>query len=225
VVVGYAGLLLAEQGHQVTKWTASHPDPIEGLHRGPELWAWINHGKTLTERHAATVGDALLADEFDAVIDNIRADTWAKWGVRPGCLAAALDLTWVSMRDDFDGRSFDAIAQARAWGDHLGYLPAYLGDTTGGLWLAYKLLAAPPGHHILRQAACLAKLVEGELVVPPPTPRQGPGGEPPWDQAGTYGQDGDGTRVWYRGAEVREPFRDTEWRRTNLRHSGGRYVI
>jgi hypothetical protein len=220
IVPAYAGMLLAEQGHQVTKWTASRPDPIEGLHRGAELWAWINHGKELHERHARHIASALW--EFDAVIDNIRADTWARWHVNPAQLAEEAGVRWVSMRDDFDGRSFDAIAQARAWGDHLGYLPAYLGDTTGGLWLAYKLLAAPPGHHVLRQAACLAKLVEGELAV---TEDRTGRTEPPWDKPGTYGADGEGTRVLYRGEEVREPFRDNRWRRENLHHRAGRFVI
>jgi hypothetical protein len=220
VVPAYAGMILAEQGHEVTKWTASRPDPILGLRGGADLWAWINHGKAVTERHAATIEDE-PPGRFGAVIDNIRAATWQEWGVSPEAEAERLGVRWVSVRDDLGGRSFDAIAQARAWGDHIGYVPAYLGDTTAGLWAAFKLLAAPPGHHVLHQAACLAKLVEGELAVTPPRD----GHAPPWDEPGTYGRDGDGVTVIYRGARHHEPFRDSAWRSAHLRHSGGRYVI
>lgn len=220
VIPAYAGMVLAEQGHEVSKWTGVRPDPILGLIRGGELWAWINHGKTVGQRHAATIEDE-PPGRFDAVIDNIRAATWEAWGVDPAAEAERLGVRWVSMRDDAGGRSFDAIAQARAWGDHVGYVPAYLGDTAGGLWLAFKLLAAPPGHHVLHQAACLAKLVEGELQVTP----ERDGAAPPWDEPGTYGRDGDGVTVVYRGERHHEPFRDGAWRLANLRHEAGRLVV
>ncbi|MFI6326592.1 CoA transferase [Nonomuraea sp. NPDC050556] len=234
VVPAYAGMLLAEQGHHVVKWCSpSRPDPIQALYRGQELWAWINEGKSLRFKHAAELGDddGLEVCDFDVVIDNVRPATWNRWNISPAQLADRHRLTWVSMRDDFDGRSFDAIAQARAWGDHVGYVPAYVGDTTGGLWMAFKALSLlehnERGHHVLRQAACLAKLVEGELVVKPPSGKRG-GGAPPWDVPGSYGKDPDGkdgVAVLYRDGWVREPYRDDEWRRENLRHVGGRYVI
>lgn len=220
ISIAYAGMILAEQGHEVVKWTAARPDPVQGLRHGAALWEWINHGKQLGERHAAAVGYE-PAGRWDAVIDNIRVQTWQEWGVDPAAEAGRLGVPWVSMRDDFGGRSFDAIAQARAWGDHLGYIPAYLGDTSFGLWAAFKLLTAPPGHHVLCQAACLAKLVEGELVVTP----WRDGAAPPWDEPGSYGRDGDGVTVIYRGEKHHEPFRGTGWRREHLRHDGGRYVI
>jgi hypothetical protein len=223
VSVAYAGMVLAEQGHEVVKWVSpERPDPIEGLRRGDELWAWINQGKTVLRWHARNVAGTIAAGYADAVIDNIRAETWARWGVDPEQVAEECQVPWVSLRDDFGGRSFDAIAQARAWGDSVGYVPVYIGDTTAGLWTAFKLLAAGPGHHVLHQAACLAKLVEGELVVP--QVRTG-ASEPPWDEPGTYGRDGNGTRVVFRGDVVREEFRDEQWRRDNLRHRDGRYII
>lgn len=218
--VAYAGMLLAEQGHEVTKWVSATPDPILGLFKGQELWDWVNTGKTVLERHAAEVG--LTGDRFDVVIDNIRASTWEKWDVDPAATAAYLDLRWVSLRDDFDGRSFDAVAQARAWGDHVGYIPTYIGDTTAGLWMAFKAATASQGHHILRQAACLAKLVEGELVVT----ADRDGAVPPWDERGTYGPDGMGVSVLFKGEWVREPYRNQEWRRQHLDHdAAGHYIV
>jgi hypothetical protein len=220
VVPAYAGMILAEQGHEVVKWTGTRPDPVLGLRHGSELWEWLNHGKAVTQRPAATVEDEPRG-RFDAVIDNIRGTTWQGWGTDPAAEAGRLGVRWVSMRDDLGGRSFDAVAQARAWGDHIGYVPAYLGDTAGGLWLAFKLLTAPPGHHVLHQAACLAKLVEGELQVT--LPRDG--AVTPWDEPGTYGADCDGVTVVYRGETHHEPFRGEAWRREHLRHERGRYVI
>lgn len=236
VVPAYAGMLLAEQGHHVTKWCSPvRPDPIQSLYRGGELWAWINADKNMRYRHASEIGpDGMEIRDFDVVIDNVRSQTWQRWGISPPELADRYRLTWVSMRDDFDSRSFDAVAQARAWGDHIGYVPAYLGDTTGGLWMAFKALSLMEqntrGHHVLRQAACLAKLVEGELVVRPPLGKRS-GTETPWDAPGTYGRDGDsagptdGVAVLYRQEWVREPYRDDDWRRQNLHHVDGRYVI
>lgn len=220
IVPAYAGMILAEQGLQVTKWTAPPPsrDPILGLIQGDELWKWINHGKRLIELPATHVTRLTRAD---IIIDNIRSATWEKWGVDPAEQADRLGCTWVSMRDDFDGRSFDVVAQARAWMNHSPYIPFYIGDTTSGLWVAFKALVSQPGHHVLRQAACLSKLVEGELVVRPD--RQGR--VPPWDEPGTYMADFHGARVEFKGELVREPVRDDEWRLKHLRHKDGRIVI
>ena len=223
IIPAYAGMVLAEQGHTVVKWVGQRPDPVQELAAGgDDLWAWINHGKTVVARHASDVA-GLPPGHVDIVIDNIRAATWQRWGIDPAVEAERLGVTWVSMRADEGERSFDVIAQARAWGDHLGLLPAYLGDTAGGLWMAFKALAAPRGHHVLYQATCLAKLVEGELVVP--VARDGRGS--PWDEPGTYGPDDSGAaRVHYRGHTVREPLRDDEWRWHHLVHDeDGRYAV
>lgn len=221
IVPAYAGMILREQRHHVTKWTSTRPDPVFDLHRGVELWAWLNTGKRVLSRAAVNVA-GVQPGEYDIIVDNIRGSTWQRWGVDPAEQATRIGCRWVSMRDDLqpDGRSFDAIAQARAWGDHLGYLPAYLGDTIGGLWLAFKALAAPPGHHVVHQAAALAKVIEGELMID----IDRSGATPPWDQD-RYGPDGDGVTVVYRGQTIHEPYRDQQWRRTHLRHHGGRLAI
>lgn len=230
VIPAMAGMLLREQGHRVVKWinpNAEVLDPVQTLLKGDELWAYFNEGKQLVRHDARHVGlpHLLRTGSFDIVIDNVRAATWEKWGVDPARVAAREGVAWVSMRDDFDGLSFDAIAQARAWGNHQGILPMYLGDTTGGLWLAFKALNARKGHHyVLRQATALAKLVEGELAVRPPRERDGL--STVWDRPGDYGPDADGSaKVEFRGQTVREPLRDDAWRRENLHHKDGRYII
>ena len=226
IIPAYAGMVLAEQGCAVTKWTGERPDPIQTLdHGGDALWDWINHGKTVYPRHADRVYD-LAPGDFDLVIDNIRASTWARWHIDPAEEAQRLGVTWVSMRADVGERSFDVIAQARAWGDSLGLIPAYLGDTAGGLWLAFKALAAdathPGRHHVIHQAAALAKLVEGELVVPGGDRSNGS----PWDAPGTYGPDEDGNaRVVYRGETLVEQLRDDAWRREHLHNVAGRFTV
>jgi len=217
----YCGMLLAEQGHEVEKWVGERADPVQGLADGELLWDWLNWQKRVMTRHALEVA-SLPPGAYDVVVDNIRAATWDSWGIDPAVEAKRLGVRWVSLRDDFDGRSFDAVAQARAWGDHVGYVPVYIGDTTAGLWLAFKAMAVDgPGHFVVRQAAALAKLVEGEDVVPAVRD----GAATPWDDPGTYGRDGDGVRVEYRGEVIAEPFRDAAWRRANLRNDGGRYTI
>lgn len=215
IAPAYAGMILAEQGHWVIKWTTD--DPIHTLNRGDELWSWITHQKMIFETHARLVKD-LKAGDFDIIIDNFRADTWTRWGINPAELAQQLDVTWVSLRADDDKRSFDVVAQARAWGD-MGHLPFYIGDTAAGLWLAFKALAAPKGHHVIRQATCLAKLVEGELVAPKDMNN-------PWDEPDTFGfNDRDEAVVIFKGETITEPSRDNAWRREHLANISGRYTV
>lgn len=225
LVPAYAGMVLAEQGIQVAKWVSPvRKDPIQELRRGDEMWSWLNEKKSLDQRHASDVNE-LKPGEVDAVIDNFRPSAWAKWGIDPAIEAKRLEVVWVSMRDDFEERSFDAIAQARAWGDHIGLIPIFIGDTAGGLWVSFKVLAmlnlGAAGHYVLRQAACLVKLVEGELVVD--VARDGV--TSPWDEPDVYGRLGAGARVLFRGDSVEEPFRDQTWRRTHLDHTNGRINI
>jgi len=221
IIPAYAGMILQEQGMTVEKWW-TEKDPVLGLRRGDELWDWLNNGKVMRKDvHARSVLD-LEPGDVNGVIDNFRASTWERWGVDPAEQAARLGVPWVSMRADVGERSFDAIAQARAWMEHGPYVPFYVGDTAGGLWAAFKLLAARgrPGHHPIYQATCLAKLVEGELMVDEPRV-----GMPPWDEPGTYGADGDGVRVEYRDEVLLEPVRDRAWKLEHLRHNGGRLVV
>src|SRR6202042_2619209 len=90
VVVGYAGMILAEQGHAVVKWTNDR-DPILSLNRGDELWRWINHGKRLEGRHpgilAADWDQVFWLEPPDIVLDNLRPETLARWGIDPGEIA------------------------------------------------------------------------------------------------------------------------------------------
>jgi hypothetical protein len=221
IVPAYAGMILSEQGFTVEKWW-SDSDPVLGLRRGDELWDWLNHNKTMRRNvHAESVLD-LEPGDVVGVIDNIRASTWQRWGVDPAEQAHRLKVPWVSMRADVGERSFDAIAQARAWMEHAPYLPFYVGDTTGGLWVAFKLLAqlGRPGHYPIYQASCLAKLVEGELIVD-----EQRSGAPPWDAPGSYGADESGARVEYRGEVLVEPVRDRAWKLKHLRHENGRLLV
>lgn len=228
VSLGFAGMLLAEQGHEVVKLVNPRAeDPILSLRHGAELWDWVNHGKKLVPTDLATFGADelwLYVDSAQVVIDNIRMASWDAWGL--GDVVRDPPVPWVHLADDFDGHSFDAIAQARAWGDHVGYVPAYIGDTAAGLWMAFKALSlvnqGQKGLHVLGQATCLAKLVEGELVVPV----ERDGRRTPWDEPGTYWGDDNGGHVAYRGQMYEEPNRDDAWRRANLDvDETGRYRI
>jgi len=214
IAPAYAGMILAEQGHTVDKWTFN--DPIHELNRGAELWTWINYNKTLSDRHASDI-TRIEANEYDIVIDNIRQDTWTKWNIDPATEAQRLNVTWVSLRADNNKRSFDIIAQARAWGNY-GTLPFYLGDTAAGLWLAFKALSAPKGHHVIYQATVLAKLVEGELVAPKDTNN-------PWDEPNTFGVYNNEALVVYKNETITEPMRDNAWRKANLPNVEGRFTV
>jgi crotonobetainyl-CoA:carnitine CoA-transferase CaiB-like acyl-CoA transferase len=222
VVPAYAGMILAEQGHSVRKWTNGR-DPILGLNKGAELWAWINQGKTIEDIHP----QHLLGGQIrpDVIIDNFRPETLEKWGIDPVELAKRFGLVWVSMRSDVGDRSFDLLAQARSWMEYAPWVPFWAGDTIGGLWLAFKALAmyaaSSPGHYTLAQASCMQKLVEGELIVERPAHEPG---SIPWETEPYRFHDGNAV-VQYKGDTYREPVRDRAWKLANLRHSGGRMII
>jgi hypothetical protein len=226
VVPAYAGMILAEQGHAVTKWVNGR-DPILGLRSGEELWHWINHGKTLKPLHPKILAgdwrDVFAAAELPAIVlDNLRPQTLAAWGIDPAAIARRQAIRWVSMRDELDDHSFDVIAQARSWLEYAPWCPFWAGDTIGGLWLAFKALAdTEPGHYILGQASCMQKMVEGELIVDRPAAAPG---TIPWEVEPYRIEDGAAV-VQYKGKTYREPIRDRSWKLRNLWHQDGRIRI
>jgi len=238
IVPAYAGMILAEQGFDVQKWILEdRKDPIQELEKGDELWSWINHKKDLRACHAKNVENFLVHNNNNGndmiVIDNIKASTWKKWDIKPEELAKKYRAVWVSMRSEVGETSFDMLAQARAWGDIAPYIPFYIGDTAGGLWLAFTALSRlaqfKTNHHCIYHATTLAKLVEGEGVVGRPTKEEKPSQKvsPPWDKEGTYFYDklSRSYEVKLKGDDFFERARDDQWRKDNLKHKEGRYTI
>lgn len=225
IIPAYAGMVLAEQGFQVDKWTRTDGsrDPILDLKSGEDLWAWINYGKHVRPQDAASVAD-LKPGAYRVIIDNFRPEFWQKLAIDPEREAKRIGCSWVSMRADVGDTSFDILAQARSWMEYGPYVPFYIGDTAGGLWLAFKALSVAhkrPGHHAIYHAACLQKMVEGELILDP----QRNGRSTPWDEESNYGCHGDGVHVNYRGRAYREPVRTRDWKLEHLRHANGRILI
>ncbi len=220
VAPAYAGMILAEQGHRVRKWTDGK-DPILGLRQGDELWAWINAGKAVECRRVTAEALEEALGDADIVVDNFQAEAWTRWGIDPDELAIGYGVRWVSLQGDVPGRSFDIVAQARAVMDFAPYAPYYLGDTTAGLWMAFKALVGEvPGRAVLRQASLLAKLVEGELVVDVERERD----QVPWDTEAYHTVEG-GVEVEFRGETIFEPVRDRRWKLANLAHREGRIIV
>jgi hypothetical protein len=220
LVPAYAGMVLAEQGFQVEKWLYLQ-DPIQGLLHGDELWRWVNAGKVLVN-HVADEVLNLSVGAFSGVVENLSESWWLAHGVDPDEQARRLDVPWVSFRPQVGERSFDVIAQAQAWAGVAPWVPFYIGDTLGGLWVAYKLVSmlalGKTGRVVIRHADCLAKMVEGELTLPRPS------GPVPWDIE-VYRLGEQGAEVEYRGNIVKEPLRDDAWRREHLTTVSGRIVV
>jgi hypothetical protein len=225
VVPAYAGMILAEQGHQVVKWVNGR-DPILALNSGDALWRWINHGKQLEERHpkllALDWADVFEPSEApEIVLDNFRPATLESWQIDPARIAARWAIRWVSMRDELHDHSFDVIAQARSWLELGPWCPFWAGDTIGGLWLAFKALAArEAGHFTLGQASCMQKMIEGELMVDRPPAN----GSIPWETEAYRVEAGEAV-VAYKGKTYREPIRDRAWKLEHLWHQDGRITI
>jgi hypothetical protein len=223
MVPAYCGMILAEQGCHVEKWT-NGKDPILGCRSGADLWTWINFGKTLVNRPVTS----LVNDppSVDIVIDNFRPSTLAGWRVNPAALDKRHGWVWVSMRSEVGERSFDLIAQARSIREYGTHVPFCLGDTVGGLWMAFKAfamhVAGKPGHYVLGQASVLQKLVEGEFLVERPDPLHG--NVVPWDPD-PYFMTTRAAVVEYKGERMEEPIRSREWKLANLWHVRGRMRV
>ena len=229
IIPAYAGMILAEQDHYIVKLTHG-TDPIQTLHRGDELWHWINAGKYLQERRIdeQQLDEIIRTHDIDVVIENIRPQTWHKWGIDPNEVAHRFDLSWIGMRsdtpDELDGVSFDVVSQARSWMEFTDWQPFYVGDTTGGLWLAFKALSMHAHNEIgfrpLYQASLMQKLVEGELIIDEPFTS----GRTRWDIE-PYGADDNGAAIEYRGRRYEEPVRDRAWKLKHLKHCDGRIIV
>lgn len=228
-VPAYAGMLLAEQGHQVTKIIhPSKPDPIlTRCRHGQDLWDWVNWGKQLCRELLPDYLGSIEPGAYDVVLENIRQTTWGRWLTKTSLaeLAEAKGIRWIGVRDELGCRSFDNIAQARAFLEFSPRVNFYLGDTAVALFAAFKALAdTAPGFFPIYQASSLFKLVEGEMVVGANHAR--PMLSPQDDYwAACHGCDEKGAFIRYRDEMIREPIRGHEWRWENLRHREGRIII
>jgi len=213
--VAFAGMVLAEQGHQVTRWLAPrHKDP---LMEDELVWWWSMHGKELVGREAREAA-GIKTGEFGGVIDNLRVEAWDRWGVDREAVARRVGIPWVSLVDDCGYRSTGAIASARSWWEPGQPISPDLAETTAGLMMAFKLLAAHSrsGLHRLGFAACLQKMVPAELMLgkrPRPVPL-----DPEWRSDGLLV----GARAEWRGELLTEVVRDREWKRRHMNTSSGR---
>lgn len=218
IAPAYAGMILAEQGYTVEKWIGDH-DPIHDLKHCDSLWAWINHNKTLIKKHPQEIENE---NDVIGIIDNFRPETLSRWNLQPNVIAKRMGIPWVSLRSEVGDRSFDIIAQARSWMEYSEWVPFYVGDTTAGLWLAFKVLASleKPDHYVIGQASCMQKMVEGELVIDVPRSKK----SIPFDVDDYVFRDGRAI-VEYQKQIYCEPVRDRAWKLQNLYHQDGRIVI
>jgi hypothetical protein len=229
ISVAYAGMLLAEQGYDVYK--VIHPtkkDPILQLRHGKELWDWINHGKKFIIAELPNGLPFLTAVKPDIVIENVRQATWqGRWCNIMAELCLHFDPRWVGLRDELGDKSFDVIAQARAFLNFSPRAAFYLGDTAAGLWMAFKASCSNEGGmFMLHQASILHKLVEGEMVVKANRTRGHlPSTKTFWDKE-IFGANDRVAFAEYKGEIISEPIRDHKWRWANLKHDGkGRIII
>lgn len=224
IAPAYAGMLLAEQGHTVHKWVKGNSDPIFRLKRGRELWDWINFKKHVIDgMHPAKDLESEYFAPGDAVIDNFKPETLARWGIDPKQFALDRGIVWVSIRSEVGQVSFDLLAQCRSILDFSPYIPFYIGDTVAGLFAAYKIAAARnPGHYPIGQASCLQKLVEGELILD--EPRRGT--SVPWEtDYHVYDPIRRQATIEYRGETFTETVKNRTWKLQHLWHENGRIVI
>lgn len=218
----FAGMVLAEQGHEVTRWLApkgSEPDPLT---EDELVWWWSMHGKELTARHAKLASELSLGS-FGGIIDNLRPDAWSRWGVDRDKVARRLGAPWITLVDDSGYRSTGAIAAARSWWALGQPVAPQLAETAAGLMLAFKLLAnvARPGLHRIGFAASLQKMMPAELMLGNAPERTRPPFDPEWWADGRLV----GARAEWRGELLTEVVRDRDWKLRHFRTGAGRVKL
>lgn len=217
IAPAYAGMLLAEQGYSVQKWI-NDKDPILSLNEGDSIWKWINHKKELINKsvyqHINDIGN------FEIVIDNFKPSTLQKWNIDPDAIALNHNLVWVSLRSEVDEISFDLLAQCRSWLEYCDWIPFYIGDTTAGLWMAFKAICSSPGHYQIGHASCLQKLVEGELILNPVRDKK----SVPWDKE-SYKMHSGAALIQYKEQVITETIKNRDWKLKHLWHDRGRIII
>ncbi len=200
VAPAYAGMLLAEQGHNVIKWKMNN-DPLDEL--APHIIDWANYGKTIHP-----IGDRRAEDAhgFDVIITNlVTLDPWAVY--------RATLIPVVKIEPLNTAKSFDVIAQAQAGIKHR--IEFYIGDTAAGLFMAFKALNMDDQEvAIIQHPAAILKLMEGELIKP----------HVPEDDD-TYQYCDDGAKVIFNGETYTEKVRDYEWQIVNIDHQYGRILF
>src|ERR1035437_2157501 len=92
---GFAGLILRENGHAVTRW-APDRDAIRDLQDGDLLWRWLYEGVSRQIRDPFTV-DRLQRGVFGAVIEAIPRYEWQEHKIVRDVLARRLGVYWVSL--------------------------------------------------------------------------------------------------------------------------------
>lgn len=218
IAPAYAGMILAEQKHRVTKYVSPF-DAIFDLKNTEAFWNWLNKDKTFVDDHYTAAIDRLRAG--DVVIENIRAASWHRHDIDRKQIAEDRRVRWISIEDELQHRSFDVVAQARAWAwTRTDWIRFYIGDTIAGLWAAYSACCSvQSGHFVVGHATSLAKMIELELQdVDRHADRTSHDRE-------TYTMTEDGALVDYKDERIFEPKRTREWCLQNLYHQNMRCVV
>ncbi|RLB66801.1 MAG: hypothetical protein DRH08_05275 [Deltaproteobacteria bacterium] len=208
ISVAYAGMLLAEQEHNVIKVVANY-EPILELNNGKEMNEWLSHKKTLIKRDDRSIDNLINTYRPDIVIENISTldpEQHNKHVKR-----------WVKIVSSGDtDKSFDAFAQAQIFGSFDFYAPFYIGDTVAGLFAAFLATSGSEKLHIVGQAEALQKIIEGELIVDKPIDG--------WDKT-IYELGKKGAQVEYRGEIHTQSIWDKQDKLDNLNHKDGRILF
>jgi hypothetical protein len=162
LALAYAGMLLAEQGHRVTKYAPPREtagDPVHSMEDGDLLWQWVNHGKQLVDVYPQALTDEGFwrqpAGRPQIVLEDVDADELKRIGLDPAKLARDRGVVWVSIRSEV--RDMPELQAEHAW----------CAETLPGLLAAFKAVASlgRPGYYPIGRASAFAKLTPGELTI------------------------------------------------------------
>jgi hypothetical protein len=148
----FAGLLLAEHGFSVVKWSDQH-DTLSGAGLDTAMLAWLHGSKRIEPRDPAELLLPLTWQRWHqqaplVILDGMPPDQLACRGIAPDLLARERDIVWVSLEPLEPSPHQHSFAV----------------ETTIGLWIAFKALAlvhhGETGQTTLNVAPLLARLGE-----------------------------------------------------------------